>query len=292
MIVFLHGQFVPETEAKVSVFDRSFLYGDGLFESVRVYAGRPFRWPQHLERLHAGAKFLGLRVPFSDTELTDAAGELVTRNALPDSSLRLTLSRGIGPRGYSPGGADSPLLVMTVHPAPVVSPAQPVRWKLVTSSFRIPAGDRLATFKTANKLVQVLARAEAEERGADEALLRNTDGRFAEAAGSNLFWIENGVVCTTPLVEGLLAGVTRAFVLELAVQLGLPTAERSCRLGQLQQAEGVFLTNSSLEIVPAVTLDGVPLRESPLVARLQQAYRREVAAQTNAIPPATTSASR
>ena len=273
MFVFLNSQFVPEADAKVSVFDRSFLYGDGLFESVRVYAGKPFRWTQHLERLRAGAKFLGIRVPFSDLELTEAASELIARNELPDSALRLTLSRGVGQRGYSPKGADSPTLVMTLHPAPAVSPERPLRWKLITSSFRIPAGDRLATFKTANKLAQVLARAEAEERGADEALLLNTDGRFAEAASSNLFWIEHGTVCTTPLVEGLLAGVTRAFVLELAQQLGLPTAERSCRPGQLRQAEGVFLTTSSLEIVPAVSLDGDLLRESPLTAQLHAAYR-------------------
>ncbi|HTH46277.1 MAG TPA: aminotransferase class IV, partial [Candidatus Limnocylindria bacterium] len=149
MIVFLNGQFVPEADAKVSVFDRSFLYGDGLFESVRVYAGQAFRWPQHLERLHAGAKFLGIRIPFTDAELTTAATELVARNGLPESNLRLVLSRGVGPRGYSPKGADSPTLVMTLHPAPVVSPEQPMRWELITSSFRIPAGDRLATFKTA-----------------------------------------------------------------------------------------------------------------------------------------------
>ena len=279
MIVFLNGQFVPEAEAKVSVFDRSFLYGDGLFETVRVYAGKPFRWPQHLERLHAGAKFLGIRIPFTDAELTAAAAEMVARNGLLEATLRLSLSRGIGPRGYSPRGADSPTLVLTLHPAPSVSPEQPVRWKLITSSFRIPAGDRLATFKTANKLAQVMARAEAEERGADEALLLNTDGRFAEAASSNLFWIEHGVLCTTPLAEGLLAGVTRAFVLELAGQLGLPTAERSCRLWQLQQAEGVFLTTSSLEIVPAIALDGSPLRESPLTKDLHLAYRREISKQ-------------
>ena len=277
MIVFLNGQFVPEAEAKVSVFDRSFLYGDGLFEAVRIYTGKSFRWPQHLERLHAGAKFLGIRIPFTDAELTTAAAELVARNGLAEATLRLNLSRGVGPRGYSPQGADSPTLVMTLHPAPAVSPENPTRWKLITSSFRIPAGDRLATFKTANKLAQVLSRAEAEERGADEALLLNTDGRFAEAASSNLFWIENGVLCTTPLAEGLLAGVTRAFVLELAGQLGLPTAERSCRLWQLQRAEGVFLTTSTLEIVPAIALDGSPLRESRLTRELHLAYRRQVA---------------
>ena len=122
----------------------------------------------------------------------------------------------------------------------------------------------------------MLARAEAEERGADEALLLNTDGRFAEAASSNLFWIERGVVCTPPLAEGLLAGVTRAFVVGLARGLGLPTSEPSCAPGQLQEAEGVFLTTSSLEIVPATRLDGNPLRRSPIAKQLHEAYRRAV----------------
>lgn len=281
MIVYLNGQFVPEAEAKVSVFDRSFLYGDGLFETVRVYAGRPFLWPQHLARLREGAKFLGIRVPLSDAGLTEAATSLIGRNAMPGSLLRITLSRGVGRRGYSPKGADDPVLVMTVHPATHNDPADPVCWTLATSSFRVPAGDRLATFKTANKLAQVLARAEAEERGADEALLLNTDGRFAEAASSNLFWIERGVVCTTPLADGLLAGVTRAFVVELARGLGLPTSERGCGPGQLQEAEGVFLTTSSLEIVPATRLDGNPLRRSPIVKQLHEAYRRAVVDRTD-----------
>ena len=276
MIVYLNGQFVPEAEAKVSVFDRSFLYGDGLFETVRIYAGRPFLWPQHLARLREGAKFLGIRIPLSDAGFTDAATSLIGRNAMHGSLLRITLSRGVGRRGYSPKGADDPVLVMTLHPATDNDPADPVCWTLATASFRVPAGDRLATFKTANKLAQVLARAEAEERGADEALLLNTDGRFAEAASSNLFWIEDGVVCTTPLAEGLLAGVTRAFVVDLARRLGLPTAERSCGLGQLQQAEGVFLTTSSLEIVPATRLDGEPLRSSPITKQLHEAYRKVV----------------
>jgi branched-chain amino acid aminotransferase len=280
MTVFLHGRFVPEAEATVSVFDRSFMYGDGLFETIRVYGGRPFRWTQHLERLRAGAKFLGLPVPFSDLSLHTAAAELIARNRAPESLLRITLSRGVGPRGYSPKGADQPRLVMSVHPAVANNLDHPVRWRLFTASFRVPAGEKLATFKTANKLAQILAKAEAEENGADEALLLNTEGRLAEAASSNCFWVEQGRVCTTPLSEGLLAGVTRAFVLELAHKLGVGTAERSCPARHLLEAEGVFLTLSSLEIVPALSLDGQALRQSPLIRRLHEAYRAAVAAET------------
>ena len=165
------------------------------------------------------------------------------------------------------------MIVLTLHPARAQDPGDPMRWKLVTASNRIPSGDRLATFKTNNKLAQILARAEAEQRGADEALLLNTDGRFAEAASSNLFWLENEVLCTTPLAEGLLAGVTRDFVLELARGLGWSVVERSCRIWQLQQASGVFLTSSSFEIVPATHLDGTPLKQSPRITELHRAYR-------------------
>ncbi|HEX4644553.1 MAG TPA: aminotransferase class IV, partial [Verrucomicrobiae bacterium] len=109
--VFLNGQFVPEEQAVVSVFDRGFLYGDGLFEALRVYNGQPFRWTQHLERLQRGADFLKIRLPFTAAELRNHAAELIRRNQMPECLLRLVLSRGVGPRGYSPRGADLPVLV-------------------------------------------------------------------------------------------------------------------------------------------------------------------------------------
>src|SRR5436190_1915745 len=164
MLVFLNGQFVPEDRAVVSVFDRSFLYGDGLFETVLVSRGRPFRWPQHLERLHRGAEFLGLKLPFADDALGKFLIELIAVNTLSDGLLRLTLSRGVGIRGYSPQGADRPTLVMSLHPLP--TGPEPARgWRLWTSARRLPAGESLAQYKTTNKLTQILARAEADAAG-------------------------------------------------------------------------------------------------------------------------------
>src|SRR5438067_2243995 len=138
MTVFLNGEFVPEQRAVISVFDRSFLYGDGLFETMRVFNGRPFRWNQHLERLRSGADFLKIVLPFSSEALRDFAEHLIATNKMPDSLLRLTLSRGIGQRGYSPKGAERPSLVMSLHPAPSVDVQNPPRWRLVTSSLRLP----------------------------------------------------------------------------------------------------------------------------------------------------------
>jgi aminodeoxychorismate lyase len=273
MIVFLNGQFVPEAQAVVSVFDRSFLYGDGLFETIRVWRGTPFRWQQHWERLQRGAAFLKLRVPFPPAALSDFASRLIRQNQMPESLLRISLSRGVGKRGYSTHGPDQPVLAMTLHPAPLFDPQKPLQWRLMISSIRVPAQDRLANFKTCNKLPQILARAEAEAAGADEALLLNTDGEVAEAASSNLFWIERGTVCTTPLASGILAGVTRAAVLEICQQAGLPSQEVAIPVERLRQAQGVFLSLSSLGLVEVTDLDDHGLSRSPLVGNLHTAYQ-------------------
>jgi aminodeoxychorismate lyase len=272
VIAFLNGQFMPEENAVVSVLDRGFLYGDGLFETMRICGSKPFRWHQHMDRLRSGAEFLKLRLPFGAEELRRFATELVTQNHMPDAVLRLTLSRGVGVRGYSPRGADQPSLVMTLHPMPVIDANDPQCWKLVTSSFRVPANEKLSTFKTCNKLPQILARAEAESRAADEALLLNTDDEVAEAASSNLFWIANDTVCTTPLASGILAGVTRGVVFEICEQLGIRFAEITIKPDALWLAQGVFLSLSTLGIVEVVKFDDHDLNRSPLVERIRRAY--------------------
>lgn len=286
MIVFLNGQFVPETQATVSVFDRSFLYGDGLFESLRVANGKPFRWEQHLDRLARGAAFLGIKIPFDRPALARFADELIAQNRLPEALLRLTLSRGVGPRGYSPRGADRPLLVMTLHPfkAPAADAEHSmgaageagglVRWRARTAACRLPAGETLAQFKTANKLAQVLARAEAEAAGADEALLLNTAGFLVEGASSNFFWVHEGTVCTPPLASGVLAGVTRAVVRELCETRGVPFTEAQLKPAELPQVGGAFLSLSSLGLVELAEVDGMPLGRSPILPPLHAAYQR------------------
>lgn len=272
MIVFLNGRFVPEEQSMVSVFDRSFLYGDGLFETVLVSNATPFRWSQHLDRLQAGAAFIGITLPFSPADLTRFAAELIHLNQVDTGLLRLTLSRGVGRRGYSPHGADSPTLVIAIHATPDFNPALLQHWKLLTSVFKLPAGEALAQHKTCNKLAQVLARAQAEDAGADEALLTNTDGFVIEGAASNLFWIEHERVCTPPLAGGVLAGITRGIVLELCRDLGLAHREYNITGSRLLDAEGIFLSLSSAGIVEAISLDGRSLRQSPLTRRLHAAF--------------------
>jgi len=272
MIVFLNGSFVPEEKALVSVFDRSFLYGDGLFETLRICSGRLFRWQQHWERLERGMEFLKLKPPFSSQMLSISARELIDRNRTSDGVLRLTLSRGIGPRGYSPGGAEQPVTVMSVHPGSVLDAENPAQWNLVTSSFRLLANAPLAQFKTCNKLTQVMSRAEADSAGAQEALLLNSDGQIAEGASSNLFWIRDGQVCTPPLAGGVLPGVTRTVVLELCQKEQIPTSVAVLMPEELLHCEGVFLSLSSVGVAEAISLDGQPLQRSSVTRGLYAGF--------------------
>jgi aminodeoxychorismate lyase len=270
MIVFLNGQFVPEAQALISVNDRGFLYGDGLFETLRVCGGRPFRLAQHLERMTRGADYLKIKCPFTPMELQQFAGQLIEQNKMPEAVLRVTLTRGPGERGYMPLAGNQPTVVMTLHAAPPLG--NPIQWKLVTSSYRIPAGDPLSSFKTLNKLTHIMARGEAAEKGADEALLLNTNGEVAETAGGNLFWVCDGQICTVPTSCGALPGVTRAVVFEICQTLGLPMNERVVKTGALRNSEGIFITQSVLGIVPVAAFDGKPVARSPLVEQISRAY--------------------
>lgn len=271
--VFLNGEFVPESEAKISVFDRGFLYGDGLFETMRVYEGKIFTWNLHFERLQRGAEFLKIKVPLSSAELQNSADALIERNALPDSVLRLQVTRGPGVRGYSISGANQPTLLLSMHPAPSLSASAPLRWRLITSATRLQASDPLAPFKTANKLPQILSRSEAEGKGADDALLLNDRDGVAETSTCNLFCVRGESVYTPPANAGILPGITRQLVFELCAKLKLKCIEQNLQRRDLAGADGIFVTSSVLEIVEVIEIDGKPARVSPLTRKIFDAYR-------------------
>lgn len=272
MVVYVNGALVPEAEARLSVFDRAFLYGDSLFETLRVCNGRVFRWNQHLDRLQRSAAALGFQLPTPPAELRRAARLLIEQNHCTDALLRLTLTRGVGPRGYSPRGAHSPAVVMSLHEAPALEPEPVPAWRVVTSQMRLAPGDRLALHKTGSKLFQVLARQEAEAAGADEALLVNTNGEVAEGASANLFWVRGGVIYTSPTAVGMLPGVTRAVVLEICAQQGLTVKKRLLQLGQLLNSDALIFTNSAHGVVEGRVLDGHTFPGSELVGQLRRLY--------------------
>jgi branched-chain amino acid aminotransferase len=277
MLAFVNGTVLPEEEATVSISDRAFRYGDGLFEAVLIANGTPFRWDSHVARLATSARALQMPMAHPSAALRDAAKQLVRSNNLADAILRIQISRGEGPRGYAPTGTERPVTLMTVHPAP--DRISPPHWNLTVSSLRVAADNSLGHHKSCSRLLQVMAAIEARDRNADESLLLDTDGHITEGGSSNLFWIERGIVCTPPSNACGLSGVTRAVVLECCRKLGVATDERNIRPERLCQAEGVFLTLTSRGVVEATMFDGAKLSSSPLTARLQQAVENLIQAE-------------
>ena len=272
MVAFLNGEFLPEVNARLPINDRGFLYGDGLFETLRVYDGVFSCWDRHWARLSAGAGFLKLPVPFGSEQARSYAQQLLERNALRDCIFRINLSRGSGRRGYSPRKAENPTFAMTLHP-PLSHPGV---WRLATVTHPVWSGNPLARFKTTCKLANVLAKAEAEEQGADEALMLTQDGFVAQGASSNLFWMEENTVCTAPLAAGILPGITRSMVIDLCREKEISFREGLRRPEDIRG--GVFGTLSSFGLVPVSHVDNRPLEPLPQVeqlkAMLEQSLRR------------------
>jgi aminodeoxychorismate lyase len=271
-IVYHCDRFLPAPDAFVSAFDRGLHYGDGVFESLRICDGQPQHWNLHFERLLRGAQFLRIPLDRSSTDLRQAAVRLAELNRTPEGMLRLTLTRGVGPRGYSTADVTGPTLLMTLHRAPPVDPHLPPQWRLVTSTVRLGTDDPLTRFKTCNRLPYILARNEADAADAHDGLILNTRGEVIETSGANVFWLLCGALGTPPADSGALPGVTRAIVLRLAHDLGLPTPEVAISPSALLHADAVFLTTSSFGLIEAVSLDGQSLNRSPLIRSLHEAY--------------------
>jgi branched-subunit amino acid aminotransferase/4-amino-4-deoxychorismate lyase len=231
--------------------------------------------------LYRGAEFLKIKPPFSPKEIQEIAAQLIEKNSLPEAVLRVMLTRGAGERGYTPGAADTPMLALTLHPLPPACHDESLQWSMVTSKFHIPAHDPISGFKTTNKLLNVLARVDAQERGADEALLLNTNGEVAESAGGNVFWVYQNRICTVPSGRGVLPGITRAVVLEICQSLGLETNKRVVKPAQLQKSEGIFVTQSIYGIVPIAAFEGQPIAPSPLVDQIMNAYHNVLVAESS-----------
>jgi branched-chain amino acid aminotransferase len=256
--VSIDGQLVLEREAKLSVLDHGLLYGDGLFEGIRVRAGRIFRLDQHLRRLALGARYLGLELPFDAEERARIVRDTVRAFGRREAYVRLLVTRGEGPLGVDPTTCDRPTLVCIVAEIGLYSPEQRAQGlSMITSSYRRPNPDvQDVAVKTLNYLGSALAKQEARRQGADEALLLNQQGRVAEASVANIFALHGKALSTPPPIDGCLPGINRGAVMELARQLGFSVAERSLGRRDLLAADEVFLTGSGAGVVGVRSLDG------------------------------------
>ncbi|MCL6636050.1 MAG: branched-chain-amino-acid transaminase [Peptococcaceae bacterium] len=281
-LVYLNGAYVPENEAFVSVFDHGFLYGDGVFETMRAYGGQVFKLAEHLARLHRSAAAIFLEIPLAPGELAEVVRETVRRNGLAEAYVRLSVSRGPGPVGIDPRRCTSPTVVCLAGEVPGDLERlrrQGVR-AVITRTRRVPAESLDPAAKTCNFLNGIVAKIEASRAGAFEGIMLNTRGEVAEGTVSNVFICRKGALLTPAAAAGILRGITRDTVLALARDIGLQAEEALFGPSELFGAEEVFLTNSSWEVMPVTELDGRPVGggvPGPVAGLLRQEYRRLVA---------------
>jgi branched-chain amino acid aminotransferase len=276
--VHINGRLVEESEAAISVFDRGFLFGDGIFESMRTLAGRVFRLDRHLARLRGSARRIALDLPVSDRALSEAVAELLQANGLAEARVRVTVTGGPGRPGdylHAPG---PPTVVMSAAP---FKPLEPVLHQqgvaVVIPRRRAIASDALdPSIKSTSRLNFVLARREANQQGGFEAVLQDAAGHLTEGTASNLFLVSRDRLLTSPVPEGGLPGVTREAVIELAREAGVPVREERLPASLLDDASEVFLTNTSWEVLPVARVDGREIgggRPGPVAILLLSRYR-------------------
>ena len=258
MKIYVDGTLYGKDDAKVSVFDHGFLYGDGVFEGIRAYDGTVFRLKEHIDRLYQSAKTLALDIPLTPAEMTQAVLDTVAANEKRDAYIRLVVSRGPGDLGIDPANCTKPTVVIIcaeikLYPKALYETGAPI----VTSSVRrIPIQCLDPRIKSLNYLNNIMAKLDARRAGALEAVMLNHQGRVAECTADNLFFMAGGMLKTPDLMNGALPGITRATVLEIGRDLAIPTEEGNYGLHDLYNADEVFLTGTGAEIMPVISVDG------------------------------------
>lgn len=278
MWVYLNDRFVTKEEAVVSVFDHGFLYGDGIYETLRAYDGRFFMLQHHLARLHRSGRMIGLQIPIPDKNWTQLLQEAVGRNNLKDAYLRITVSRGEGEIGLDPNVCRRPTVVIIAKPFIGYPPhlfEEGVRLGIVQVRRNL-ATALSPQIKSLNFLNNILAKQEAIRAGVFDGLMLNAEGFITECTISNLFFVQSGRLCTPSIACGILDGITREVVLTLARECGIPTEEGSYTPETLRRADECFLTNTSMEIMPVREIDGNPIgtgKPGPLTLTLRNLFR-------------------
>lgn len=277
-LVYLNGQFVDREAAHLSIYDHGFLYGDGVFEGIRVYGRRIFRLHEHLTRMYRSARALAIDVGIPQAEFHEAVIETARQNEVESGYIRVSLSRGVG-LGLDPKHLKSRSTIvvsteqLSLYPREMYDNGLDV----ITASTRVPPSVCIdPQIKSLGKYINsIMAKMEANRVGAGEALMLNMEGNVAEASGDNLFLIRGGRIVTPPTSSGALPGITRATIMELAAECGISCTEATVTLYDCYTADEAFLTGTAAEVIPMVTLDGRVIgdgRPGPVTARLTEAF--------------------
>ena len=279
--IYINGQYFSRDDAKISVYDHGLLYGDGVFEGMRIYSGRVFRLQEHLIRLWESAAAIALPMPMTIEQLTQDVDECVKKNSLSDGYIRLVVTRGSGALGLDPFKCSDPQVIIivdkiTLYPEELYENGL----ELVTAAtIRNHPAALSPRIKSLNYLNNIMAKMEGLKAGCVEALMLNTKGEVAECTGDNLFIIRGGELYTPPIDAGILEGITRGAVLELAEKAGIPTHQVPLTRHDLFIANECFLTGSAAEVIAAVKLDGRVIgdgKPGPITKQLNEAFRELV----------------
>ncbi|MFN3531917.1 MAG: branched-chain-amino-acid transaminase [Candidatus Brocadia sp.] len=256
--IYINGQIIPQEEAKISVFDHGLLYGDGVFEGIRAYNGKIFTLEQHLDRLYNSATAIALKIPMTKTEMADAIKKTMEANNQIDSYIRLVVTRGVGKLGLDPNKCSTPQVIIITDTIELYPKALYERGlDIVTvSTIRNHFSALDPKIKSLNYLNNILAKIESIQAGAGEALMLNKDGYVAECAGDNIFIFKDNALLTPPASAGILIGITRNVVMELAAKMGIQVKEELMTRYDLYIADECFLTGTAAEIIPVVKIDG------------------------------------
>jgi branched-chain amino acid aminotransferase len=276
--IYIDGTLYEQSEAKISVFDHGVLYGDGVFEGIRFYQDRVFRFEEHMDRLWDSAKAIALNIPLSREEMMEATLETIRQNDLHDGYIRLLVTRGVGSLGLSPDSCRRPsVIIIAATIALYPDSLYEKGLSLATSSVRrIPPAALSPRIKSLNYLNNILAKIEAQQAGAAEGVMLNEQGYVAECTGDNLFVIKKGVISTPPVNAGILAGVTRGVVFELANRNGIPIKEEDLTRYDILVADECFLTGTAAEVIAAVQMDRRPIgngHPGPITLKLVEEFR-------------------
>ncbi len=282
MWVYLNDRFVQKEHARVSVFDHGFLYGDGVYETLRVYQGRIFLWERHLARLRRSCELIGLELPIQDEAWMLIIGELLNRNGLRNAGLRVTVSRGEGKLGIDPRLCAQPTIVIMAKPAVAYTDQQREQGLVLhlASVRRNPEFAQSPQIKAISFLNNILAKQEAIRVGADDALMLNMEGQLAECTTSNIFFVKNKQLHTPAVECGILPGITREVIVELAKEQGVGVEEGHYTMEQLLQADECFITNTGIEVMSVSKIGEQVIgcgKAGPLTQALWKAFQEYAA---------------
>lgn len=279
--IYVDGEFYPEGEAKVSVFDHGLLYGDGIFEGIRFYNGRVFKLEEHLERLWDSARSICLEIPMTASEMTEALLETIRKNDMRDGYIRLVVTRGVGNLGLNPAQCKRPSVIIIAAPIALYPEEKYCNGLTVVTcaTRRTNPASLNPAVKSLNYLNNVMARIEASLAGADEALMLNDTGCVAECTADNIFVIKRGEIFTPPISAGALRGITRAVVFDIAAELSIKITETDITRHDVFVADECFLTGTAAELIPVIKADGRTIgsgKPGPISTRAISRFREIV----------------